>query len=496
MWVFVLVLFKKYDQSQQFLLPLSLDEFIPMDHPARTIDGIVERLDISCIVSRHSEEGQPAYHPRMMLKVLLYAYGQGITSSREIEDLLKRDTVFMYLAAMQKPDYRTICLFRTRYLDCLLSLFVQVLRICDELDMVDLVNVSIDGTKIKANASRKKSKDLKQIEKEIKGWLDEADRVDQEEDDLYGGATPFKLPSEMVDRKTREKKIEEAMKKVRELEDAKKKLEQSGDKMINLTDEDAKMMKNGRLIRPCYNGQLAVDSKCQVIVAVDLTNVEVDYDQLVPLVEQIEGNLGELPNVITADSGYATYNNLEYLPGKEIVGLIPDQMLKIEEAGKKKYFSKNKFTYDTPNDQYTCPGGKMLTHQNRQKMKDGSFVELYMAKESDCKECTLKAKCTKAAKRIISRNPREHLFEEMRKRLKSPLGKALYKLRKITVEPVNGNIKYNKGFDEFSLRGKLKAKIELILMSIAHNIDKIHDRLTSLKVLILQPSVLDAKASF
>jgi hypothetical protein len=214
----------------------------------------------------------------MMIKVLFYAYSLGITSSREIEDHLRRDTVFMFLAALQKPDYRTICLFRTRYLDCVASLFRQILQVCDEMGMIGMVNVR----------------------------------------------------------------------------------------------------------------------------------------------------------------------------------------------------------YDSHNDRYTCPEGKLLTHQNRQKVKDGTFVELYMAKESDCSVCSSKAKCTRAKKRIVSRNPREHLFEEMRERLKSPLGKALYKLRKTTVEPVNGNIKYSKHFDEFSLRGLPKTRIELVLMSIAHNLGKIHDVLNGI----------------
>jgi transposase len=484
--VFV-VLFKKYDQKQQLLFPPSLDDFIPQDHPARTIDSIVERLDLSCIISRHSEEGQPAYHPKLMIKVLFYAYSIGITSSREIEDHLRTDAAFMYLAALQKPDYRTICLFRTKYLDCVMSLFRQILQVCDEMNMIGMVNVSIDGTKIKANASRKRSKDAEQIDKEIKSWMERAEHADEEEDDLYGDGSPFKLPPELVDRRTREEKIEEAMKRVRELEGAKKKLEESGQKMINLTDEDAKMMKNGRLIRPCYNGQLAVDSQCQVIVACDLTSCEVDYDQLVPMVEQIEMNLDELPGSVSADSGYASYDNLEYLPGREILGLIPDQMLKIEEAGKNKYFTRNKFVYDADLDRYTCPAGKLLTHQNRQKKEDGTFTERYMSKESDCAACSLKSKCTKAKKRFVSRNPREYLFEEMRLLLKTPVGKALYKLRKITVEPVNGDIKYNKGFHEFRLRSLKKARIEFVLMSIAHNIGKIHKALNSLIHETIQP---------
>src|SRR5208337_1031163 len=149
-------------------------------------------------------------------------------------------------------------------------------------------------------------------------------------------------------------------------------------------------------------------------------------------------------------------------------------------AGKKKYFPKNKFMYDEQANRYTCPMGKLLSHQQRQKVKARVYVQVYYAKESDCIACAEKSRCTKAKKRIVSRDPREHLFEQMRIRLKTPLGKALYKLRKITVEPVNGNIKYNKKFNQFSLRGVRKTKIELILMGLVHNAGKIHDRLNNL----------------
>ena len=483
-----MVLFKKYDQKQQLLFPPSLDDFVPMDHVARTIDSIVERLDLSCIISRYSEEGQPAYHPRLMLKVLFYAYSQGITSSRMIEDCLRRDAVFMFLAAMQKPDYRTVCLFRTKYLDCVVLLFRQILQVCMEMDMVGLVNVSIDGTKIKANASRKRSKDKDQIDREIKRWMEAAERVDDEEDDLYGDGSPFKLPRELVDRRTREEKIDKALKRIRELEDAGRKIEESGVKTINLTDEDARLMKVGSQFKPGYNGQLAVDSRCQVIVACDLTCDESDYGQLVPMVEQVEENLDELPCVISTDSGYANYDNLEYLGGKDVFGLIPDKMLMVEEAGKNKYYSRSKFVYDASADRYACPTGKLLFRKTRKPVKDGGYVIVYHARELDCMSCPDRLKCTRSKRRTLCRNPREYLVEEMRQRLKTPVGKVLYKLRKTTVEPVNGNIKYNKNFDMFRLRGKTKAKIEFVLMSIAHNIDKIHGVLNRLILLTALPA--------
>jgi len=146
-------MFKKYDQNQQFLLPLSLDSFVPEDHIARILNDIMDAVDITAIESTYSENGSPAYHPRLLLKILLYGYMIDIRSSRDIQKMTSTDTVFMYIAAMQHPDFRTICRFRSTHLDSIKDIFAQVVTVCEELGMLGAGKVSIDGTKIKANAS-------------------------------------------------------------------------------------------------------------------------------------------------------------------------------------------------------------------------------------------------------------------------------------------------------------------------------------------------------
>jgi transposase len=194
-------MFKKYDQKQQFLLPLSLEDFIAEDHIGRILNDIIDAIDITTIESKYSEEGCPAYHPRLLIKILLYGYMINIRSSREIFKMTHTDTAFMYLAAMQHPDFRTICRFRSSHLDSIKDVFSQVVTVCKEMDMLGIGKISLDGTKIKA---------------------------------------------------------------------AKKKLEQEKLEKINVTDNDAKIMKHkDGSLKPSYNGQIAVDDKEHVIVAAD-----------------------------------------------------------------------------------------------------------------------------------------------------------------------------------------------------------------------------------
>lgn len=174
--------FLRYDQSQRLLLPLDLEDFVHGSHPARLISNIVDMLNLSCIMDTYSVEGRPAYHPRMLFKVLLYAYSNGVVSSREIEDRLNSDTAFMYLAELQKPDYRTICRFRTERLGDLQHVFDQVVRLCMEMGLTDLGLICIDGTKLKANASKKQTRDMAGVQAEIDRILRESIRTDMVED--------------------------------------------------------------------------------------------------------------------------------------------------------------------------------------------------------------------------------------------------------------------------------------------------------------------------
>ena len=194
-------MFKKYDQKQQFLLPLNLESFVSEDHISRVINDLFDTVDISAIESTYSEEGCPAYHPRLLLKILFYGYLINIRSSRKIDAMTQTDTAFMYLAAMQKPDFHTICRFRSAHLDSIKEIFSQIVILCKGMGLIGSC-ISIDGTKVKASASPRQSKSSDAIEKEIDKILRESIEVDEHEDEIYGDSTPYQMPKELVDKNT------------------------------------------------------------------------------------------------------------------------------------------------------------------------------------------------------------------------------------------------------------------------------------------------------
>ena len=462
-------MFKKYDQNQQFLLPLRLESFIPEDHIARILNDVIESVGITAIESTYSENGSPAYHPRLMLKILLYGYMINIRSSRDIQKMASTDTAFMYLTAMQHPDFRTICRFRSTHLDSIKDIFTQVVTVCKELGLLGDGKVSLDGTKVKANASVKQSKDAKaldkeitEIRKEIDKILNESIEIDKKEDEKYGDSTPYEMPKELVNKTKRLEKIEAA----------KKILEEKKLTKINVTDNDAKIMKHkGGNKKPSYNGQVAVDDKEQVIVAADLVVDENDVHQVDPMIQHIWATLGYKPTILLADAGYFSYDNLELLKRNEIDAYIPDNFFKVEGRGKSKWFRKSIFRFDEEKDCYYCPAGITMPFIRIQKRKDEPDLKQYVC--NFCSDCILKKACTKAENRLISRDPREHLLVGMREKLRTEKGVELYQERMYTVEPVFGQMKQNRGFWEFLLRGKEKVNVEFLMMCIVHNIGKI-----------------------
>jgi transposase len=407
-------------------------------------------------------DGCPPYHPRLLIKILLYGYMINIRSSREIDKMTHNDTAFMYLAAMQHPDFRTICRFRSTHLDSIKDVFSQVVTVCKEMGMLGAGKISLDGTKIKANASVKQSKNVDALDKEIDKILKESIEIDKAEDEIYGESTPYQMPKELADKTKRLEKIKAA----------KKKLEEEKLEKINITDNDAKIMKHkDGSLKPSYNGQIAVDDQEQVIVAADLVTDENDVNQVDPMIQLIWATMGYKPTILLADAGYFSYDNIELLNQIGTDSYIPDNFFKVEERGKSKYFRKFMFRFDEENDCYYCPAGITMPFKWIQKRDVEPYLKQYIG--DHCSICVLKNACTKAKKRIISRDSREHLMEDMRKKLRTEEGKKLYQERMSTVEPVFGQMKQNRGFTEFLLRGKDKTKVEFIIMCIVHNIEKI-----------------------
>ena len=431
----------KIDEAQ--LLPPSIEDYVPKDHLSRLIVSLVrEELDLSAIAGSYTSGlGQPPFDPRLMTALLLHGYASGIYSSRRIAKACVERADFMMIVAGDPPDFRTLSEFRRRHLKALGALFVQVLKLAETAGLVKLGHVALDGTKIKANASKHKAMSysrMKQREAELQAevarWLKAAEAADAEEDKLYGAKRGDELPDWVADKEKRLQKIRAAKaeleaqakaaadEEVRRRAEAEEKrikegrkkngktpappsAEPDGKTQRNFTDPESRILltKDGYI--QGYNAQAAVDATAQIIVAHGLTASMSDQDQLVPLIDRIKDNLGRTPKEASADAGYCSEANFAALAERAI----------------------------------------------------GAYV------------ATGRAKRPAGAKRTIT-GP---LTKAMQDKLKRAGWRSRYRLRKQTVEPVFGQIKQARGFRQFLLRGIEKVSAEWALICTAHNLTKL-----------------------
>ena len=324
-----------YDPDQQLLLPAALQAWLPSDHLVYFISDVVEQLDLSDIMARYERErrGGPPYHPRMMVKVLLYGYCVGVSSSRRIATRLHEDIGFRVLAANSAPDFRTISDFRKDHLEALSGLFLQVLKLCQRWGLVKLGHVALDGTKVKANASKHKAMSYRRMKErearlqaEVAELLKRAQEVDDEEDRRYGkDQRGDELPEELAFRESRLQKIREAMAALEA--EARAAAEQAAEEgknhpgvpddktQRNFTDAESHIMPGpgGRDFLQAYNCQAVVDHEHQVIVAAQATDQASDKQQAVVMVEEAIDNTGAIPKEVSADAGYYSAKAVEEL---------------------------------------------------------------------------------------------------------------------------------------------------------------------------------------
>ena len=437
--------FRPWNPKQKWLLPPEITEFIPEGHPAHFVrDLVVEELDLSAILDTYVEDkGFPPFHPAMMVALLLYAYTQGVFSSRKIAKACIERMDFAAVTGFQKPDFRTISLFRKRHLMALGGLFQQVLVLCRQAGLVALGHVALDGTKVKANASKHKAMSYDRMVKAenefaelVKGWLDQAEITDLGEDYRFRNRQGDELPAWVANKAERMKKIreakaaleQEAIAKAKEGENQPQKKARKNNKdddqdppappeppkpepkaQRNFTDPESRIMPTRNGFEQCYNAQAGVDAKAQVIVACDVVNTNADCPQLLGMMDQVRANLGRKPRACSADAGYFSEANLVGLEARRINAYVA--------TGRQKHGSKA-----ATHAKYGQPGS--IIARMRDKLKRGGW--------------------------------------------RSP-----YRLRKQVVEPVFGQIKQAKGFRQFLLRGLAKVKAEWQLVCLAHNLRKL-----------------------
>lgn len=435
--------FRPWKIDERQLLPPSVEDYVAADHLSRLIVSLVrESLDLSGITGSYTSGlGQPPFDPRMMTALLLHGYASGLYSSRRLAKACVERADFMMLVAGDPPDFRTISEFRRRHLKALAGLFVQVLQLAEQAGLVKLGHVALDGSKIKANASKHKAMSYArmktreaELQAEVDRWLKAAEAADREEDRLYGDKRGDELPAWVTDKQKRLEKIraakaeleaqakaaaEEEMRRRAEAEAQRKaegrkktgktpappKTEPDGKAQRNFTDPQSRILKTKDGYIQGYNAQAAVDAAAQIIVAHGLTPGMSDQDQLVPLIDGIEDNLGRKPKQVSADCGYCSETNLAALDDRGI----------------------------------------------------GAYIAVGRAKHpGDAK-----------------RETTQPLTKAMRDKLKRAGHRSRYRLRKQIVEPVFGQIKQARGFRQFLLRGIDKVSAEWALICTAHNLTKL-----------------------
>ena len=485
---------KNKPSEQGEILPIYLSDLVEETHPARIMSAIVDTLDLSILYNKYSWEGGETYHPKSMLKILIYGYSHETRSSRKLSQACRENFVYMYLASGIHPDFRTINLFRKNNIDILKELFKQVVKFCYQLGMITFGTISLDGTKIRANASRHRivKRDnlenmLERIEEEIEQMLVEAEDLDAYEDAVYGEPNDgTEVPDSLKTAKGRKEAISKLIKELQE-----KNVEK-----MSLTDKESRFMRSGGRIDLSYNGQCATEN--QVILAYNINNQEFDADQLVSMVDELESmacslnGKHEYPlegSKILTDSGYDSGKNLVHLHDKKIDGYVANPMNSVyekEKSGKipPKPFTKDKFSYHKGDDIYICPAGEKLYPVEKRTDKVKTYVRHEVRyKCRSCHACGHQQECVKSKsgyrqiKRILEY---DSYRESIDKKLQTEVGRDIFKRRKIDIEPTFGQIKtITFGQKGFLLRGSEKVKGEFGLACIVHNIRKLISYLNS-----------------
>src|SRR5271170_1981848 len=429
--------YRTYLPEQDLLLPPSLREWLAENHLVYFVSDVVDQLDLSAMYAVYEKEkrGRPPYDPRLMTKLLVYGYCTGLFSSRRIQKRLQEDIPFKVLAAGNEPDFRTISDFRKIHIETLLNLFEQVLAMALEVGAVKVGRVTLDGTKVKANASKHKAMSYgrmqekqQQLKEEVKQLLEQAEAADKEEDRRHGNQRGDELPEELRRRETRLAKIKLAKKVVEQRAREKaaaegksaaeaKQAKPEDKDQYNFTDPESRIMKGADGFVQGYNAQAAVEPEMLLIVGQSVTEAVNDKKQLEPMVEAIEQQSGQRPEAVLADNGYCSEENLACL---ESVEQAERQIEGFIATGKQKH------------GEHRMP----------------------------CKRGPLPKGATKV--------------ERMKRKLQTQVGKAVYAARKCVVEPVFGQIKQARGFRQFLLRGKEKVKGEWALLCLTHNILRLH----------------------
>lgn len=504
------VIWKTHDQGQLSLLPPSYDDLVPQNHPVRIVNTILNSVDLSSLEKTYRGGGTSSYHPKVLLKILVYAYLRNVYSSRKIEQALNENIHFIWLGSGAKPDHNTISNFRSgRLKDQFKEIFNQVVVLLAEQGYLSLKELYVDGTKIEANANRYTfvwSKSIKTSRERIKNQLKElwsyVEKVYAEEEQMpntpeFEAIDPEKVSAtiEQINQALEGKEVDKKVKQklgyakknwpenIARYNQQEKKLEHRGS--MSKTDPGATFMRmkddhmqNGQL-KPGYNLQASTNN--QFIVNYTLAQTTADTSTLIDHIEEFQTSYGQTPESLTADAGYGSQENYQALENKGIEAYVKYNYFHKEQRQTKNKqdkapFHPDKLYYNQETDTYYCPMGQPMEHIGQRKRKTvNGYLQTYDCYQAkNCRGCPLRSLCHKAkGNRIVERNHELiRLKAKAKELLLSEEGIAHRKRRCWDVEAVFGNIKHNMGFKRFMLRGLDKVTTEIGLVAMAHNLRK------------------------
>ena len=455
------------NRHQQLLFPPSLDEYVDADNPVRAIDSYVDTIDLAALgvfTTNGGREGQPAYHPALLLKIYLYGYLNSIRSSRKLEREIKRNVEMMWLCAGLTPGYKTIANFRKDHPAVLKQLFRDFVLLCRSVDLIDGAVVAIDGAFLRANASKNQlisdkmtKKDIKVVEEKISEYLKELEYSDKQDDE--GGTPSVKM--NRLDRLAKRKvKLDTDLNTLKERQAT----------QYCKSDPDATLMTKPAHNLMAYNTQIAVDGKYKFIVAADISSKGVDHHQLYSVAIQAKEATGNDQMKVAADAGYYSSKEIKRCndEGIDVYVPMPDKQKKQKDKGK---FPRDAFTYDADRDCYICPNDKVLKRRKNIIEKDGIKRFMYYGTGSVCKVCPLRSECISdvANSKRLWRWEHEEVVTAHRSKMDTPEGKAMIRHRAALVEHPFGTIKQKLGWSHFLVRGKMKVAGENALIMLTYN---------------------------
>jgi transposase len=457
------------NRKQQQFFPPSLDEYVSEDNQVRAIEDYVELLDMVELdftkAALLSKDGQPAYHPKLLLKIYIYGYLNKIRSSRKLEGEIKRNVEMMWLCAGLQPSYKTIADFRKENSKALKKVFREFVLLCKELDLIRGELVAVDGAFLRANASKNQLitkrtvvSDLKEIDEKIDNYLEKMTFADNEEKKEKSLTLPVNKLSQLKSRKVK-------------LDKDLALLEEKGVTQYNRTDSDAKLMVKPAHNLMAYNSQIVVDNTCKFIVVTEVSSDNNDYGKLYKLSKETKEMTQAKELTILADTGYYSAKEIEKCQKENIDAVVA--MPNTQKAQKNRgYYLHSDFKYDKDHDVFICPNQQRLTKSNAVITKEnGTKAYVYSVGSKICNACTLRDKCIpkKTACKKVSRIEYDSAVIQHKKAMKTTRAKELMKKRGAMVEHPFGTIKQTLGWSHFLVRGLKKVSGENALIMFTYN---------------------------